>query len=478
MKFYDRDEELGRLAKIDEAVVRGHSRFTVVTGRRRVGKTEIVRQHMSRLGERALYFFVGRRHVSLLREEFARVASPLLPGLAGAEHRRLADLVKALLVASHNQPTFVAFDEFQNFAHVDPGFFSDLQAVWDELHNYSRCHLLVCGSTFSLMRRVLEDRKEPLYGRATDKLRVEPLPPSIVRDILADHGRDEDLLAFSAVFGGIPRYYELVDNHSLWDARLDEILATLVFDRSGILYGEGQDLLLEEFGREHHTYFAVLSAIARGNTQLSRIADATGMPVTSVSKYVDELQRRYGLVERRTPVLEEASRKGLYRLCDPFLTFWFRYVNRNASFLEVRATAEVTAQVKEDLDNFLGPSFETLCREVLLERTRRGERPLAVSAEYLGSWWDRRSHDVDIVLGNSKEAVLLECKLSAARFSKGGLTGFLDSAAAFAARHPELSLRLGAVSHGRTTTAQRQACARSGVALMDFDDLWSSVDAP
>ena len=472
MQFYGRERELEQLGSITAQAFASAARFTVMTGRRRVGKTELIRQHMKSLDdEAAIFWFVGRRHPAVLQEEFARVAADRFPDLAGARYERLSGLVRALFLRARQEPLLLVLDEFQNFMHVDPGMFSDLQALWDELNREARCHLLVAGSTYTLMKRIFEDAKEPLFGRATDRIALEPFGPSALQEILSENARAEDLLFYRSIFGGIPRYYELIDRHGLWKSPPVEMLVELVFDRSAVLYNEGRELLMEEFGRVYQVYFSVLSAIARGNTQVSRIADAAGVPISSVGKYLDQLQHRYELVERRAPVLEPKSKKGSYRLRDPFLAFWFRYVHRNASFLEVGAADRVAARVMDDLPNYLGPGLESLCRAVLRERSRRGEKPLGISLEFLGGWWDRGRHEIDVVAGGRKRVALVECKVAAARATVDALKKFLAGCEAFRTRHPHYEQARYAVSYDRPTRAQRKRWARAGVQLMSFGEL-------
>lgn len=471
MRFYDREMELKRLSAATDRALEGGGRLTVVTGRRRVGKTELIRRHMARREQESVYLFVGRRHGALLQEEFARVVAARHPELSGAVFPRVADLIRSLLVSSRRRPLLLVMDEFQNFLHVDAGFFSELQSIWDELHHDIRCHLIVAGSAYTLMKQIFEDRKEPLFGRATDKLFIEPFTPSVVGEVLADHGRSDDLLRFWAVFGGIPRYYELIDKYGLFEVGLEEILRELVLDRSSVLYREGGDLLLEEFGRGYPAHFSVLSAIARGHTQMGRIADAAGIPGNSVGRYLDQLQHRYELVERRTPMLERESRKGAYYIRDRFLAFWFRYVHRNASFLEVGDTDLVVRQVTEDLPNFLGPSFEALCRAVIRERSRGGERPFGLAIEQLGGWWDRGRHEIDVTAVAGETVLLMECKLSSRRLTSEALRSFQRSCEAFARRHPHHRQVHVAVTHDEPDAGCRTRWREQGIRVISFEEL-------
>jgi len=469
MRFFDREMELERLGEITAQAFRSGGRLTVMTGRRRVGKTELIRQHMKEVG--GIYWFVGRRHVEVLKDDFGRVAAERFPQLRGARYERISDLLRAVLLQSRSEPLLLVIDEFQNLLQVDPGAFSEVQAIWDELHHDARCHLLVAGSMYTMIRQIFEDRKEPLFGRATDRMRVQPFTPSVVREILEEHDRVEDLLPFYAIMGGIPRYYELVDKNELWRAPLDKVLERLIFERGSILYDEGRALLLEEFGRDHQVYFSVLAAIAAGNTRANRIADATGLVSTSLSNYLSKLEKRYEVVERRVPFGESKSRRGRYRLRDPFLSFWFRYIYRNASFLEVGAARRVVDRVMEDLPNHLCGAFEDLCAETLLERTRRGEDVLGLDIEELGRWWDRGKAEIDLVARCGDQALLIECKVSPARFSADALSRFKRNVQAFSNRFPKLKIVLAAVSYGTPTARQRRVWADGGIELLSYREL-------
>jgi len=475
LKFYDREAELDRLAATTSGAFSRGSRFTVMTGRRRVGKTEILRKHIEGIGGNGLYFFVGRKPQAVLLQEYRAILAERFPDLSLARFSTVADLLDALLRRSAKDPTLVVLDEFQNFIHVDPSVYSDVQRVWDAHHSTARCHLAVAGSTGTLMSGIFEGSKEPLYGRATDRLPVLPFAPSVVQKVLDDNARGADLLSFFSVFGGIPRYYELVDRYGLWRARLGRVLSSLVLDRTGVLYSEGREILMEEFGRDHQVYFSVLSAIAAGCTQMTRIADACGIPVNSVGKYLDQLQKRYDLIERVVPVLERGQSRGIYVLKDPFLRFWFRYVHRNASFLELGAVERVAAAVLGDMPNFLGPSFEHLCREVLVERSRRGEAPFRIELRYAGRWWAQGKYEIDVVAGNDEEAVLMECKLSPARLDRDGLGNFLESCEAFGTRHPHVRQRRVCITWEPLSSKalRRPASSVGSVESIRFADLWT-----
>jgi AAA+ ATPase superfamily predicted ATPase len=172
MRFYNRDTELAVLSDLSQRAMT-FAQFTSITGRRRVGKTELIRQHLKRV-ERGLYFFVAKRRSQALLIEFSERLKPSIPYAPTFSDWR--DFLIFLFAETRQTPFVVVFDEFQNFLSVEPSVYSILQDVWDEWHKRSKIHLIVIGSVVGLMKRVFQDTKEPLYGRLTQQLNLPPYP--------------------------------------------------------------------------------------------------------------------------------------------------------------------------------------------------------------------------------------------------------------------------------------------------------------
>jgi hypothetical protein len=417
MKFYNREQELLYLQKIQERAVRS-AFFTIMLGRRQVGKTALIRHYLQSTGMPAFYFFVSRKNLPALLEEFTEILAVQIPMLKQTRLETFDAFFSVLFDFMVQRPAIVVFDEFQNFQQVDPAVFSILQKFWDTRKDGIKGHLLFIGSAFSLMRKIFENEKEPLFNRPTGKLHVEPFDVETIKLILEDYQvpPQTQLLPYYALFGGIPRYYFLLERSGLFGHEISEIIRELFLEPNALLREEGRQLLIEAFGKENPAYFSILDAIARGHTQLSNVAGQAGIAVTSASKYLDDLVSIYQIVERRQPVPSDGPRKnGRYYLNDNFLTFWFRYVFRNLSTLEIANTGYLTQIIQNDFPNYFGPAFERMVQRRIIELNRKNH--FLIPATQIGSYWDRGQNQIDIVAWSEPERRCLvgECKLNSKR---------------------------------------------------------------
>jgi len=212
MEFYDREKEIADLRKTEEKSKK-NAQMTIFMGRRRVGKTALLKYVFAPAD--TLYFFVSKKNEVLLCEEFVKQTNEKL-GVSLGAYLSFAQLFKALMLQSQTRRFTLIVDEFQEFANINPSVFSEIQNFWDSYKNNSKINLIFCGSIYSMMKRIFESYKEPLYGRATAKMTIKPFTISVIKQILADYYpkyKNEDLLAFYMLTGGIPKYIEeLVDN--------------------------------------------------------------------------------------------------------------------------------------------------------------------------------------------------------------------------------------------------------------------------
>jgi AAA+ ATPase superfamily predicted ATPase len=420
MKFYDRETELAKLNQI-ASLSKKSSHMVILTGRRRVGKTELVKQFGKGRND-FLYLFVSKKKSHILIEDFQDILLEKVPLIKSATFATLGHFFTFLFDYLRKHPSVVVFDEFQNFEFVDPSVFSTLQNQWDTHKDEARCCLIFVGSIHALMQNIFESKKEPLFGRATAKLYLEPLDPISVAEILRDHHLDtvSGLPFFYGLFGGIPKYYFLLDRYGLFGKPHEETIRALFCEASAPLRDEGRELLIEEFGKNYFLYFSILQAVAGGETQMARIADKTGININSISKYLEELTTYYQVLERRIPVTEHKLGKkiGRYVVKDPALRFWFRYIFKNQTLIEIGDFQKLHSRIVDDLSTYICNSFEETVRALLIRRN--SERILPFRFSRIGSFWTRRNDvEIDIVALNNEEGKILfgECKLAGKKFS-------------------------------------------------------------
>ena len=406
MKFYDREKEIGRLREIRERSANA-AQFTVVTGRRRVGKTALVRKA---LGDGPLlYFFVGRKSEAELCEGFQADVNSVLGDVLLGRSTRFGELFEGLMKLSKRIPFSLFLDEFQEFLRVNPGVFGDMQRAWDLHHVESKINLVAGGSVNSLMNRIFRDRKEPLYGRQTAALAVRPFTTGVLRAILAEHASSrtpDDLLALWAFTGGVAKYVELLMDSGAFDR--DAMIGELTREDSFFL-AEGRAALVDEFGKDYGTYFSILSAIAQGRTSRSEIAVALGR---DPGGHLVRLEEDYGLIARRQPMFASPGEKNVrYALDDEFFRFWFRFVHRHAYLLEIRGNDRLRGIVERDWQVFSGFALERWHHEALVESGHFTR---------IGGWWDRNGeNEIDLIAADeeARSVAFYEVKRSPKRYN-------------------------------------------------------------
>jgi AAA+ ATPase superfamily predicted ATPase len=251
MDFYGREQEIKRLREWDH-LSKHSAQMTVVVGRRRIGKTTLIRKALE---GPAAYFFVVKKNESLLCAEFLEIAKTTLHVDIPGEFNTFREIFKYLLILSETRHFSLIIDEFQEFFTINNAIYSEMQNLWDTYKEKSKMHLVLCGSIYSLMKKIFENAKEPLFQRANHRITLKPLTIDIQKRILEDYYpkySNEDLLALYMASGGVPRYIEL-----LMEARAHtkkKILDTLLEGDSFFL-DEGKNVLIEEFGRDYSTYF-------------------------------------------------------------------------------------------------------------------------------------------------------------------------------------------------------------------------------
>ena len=386
MRFFDREEETAELRRIREASKRS-SRFTVLTGRRRVGKTELV--HHALGDSPYIYWYVTRSVEKALVATFQEAAENVLDVRLPARTESVSALFAWVMEQSERQHVTLVIDEFQELMRVNSGVFSELAAVWDRLHKKARINLVVCGSINRLMNQIFFDDGEPLYGRNTGKIRLMPFRISVLKKILAAHAphgryKPEDLLTLWALTGGVARYVEqLMDDGAVTGkAMLDSALR-----QSSPVLDEGKVVLIQEFGKDYGTYFSILAAVAGGRTSYGEIKNELGV---EPGAYLDKLERDYGILERRMPFnASPKGKNGQYKIEDRFFRFWFRFVYKYQYLVESGRFAELRTIVDRDFATYSGESLESYFRALFLERE---------SYTRVGGWWDRKGeNEIDLV---------------------------------------------------------------------------------
>ena len=400
--FIDREAEIGELERLYAS---GQAELFVLYGRRRVGKTELLRAFCS--GKPHVFF------VATLSSDAHQLAA-FSQQVWGFEHAHVPEGFtfpswEAAFRALAELPgrPIVILDEFTYLISGNKAIPSILQKVWDELLKNSRLFLVLCGSYVGMMETEVLGYQAPLYGRRTGSVLLQPLDLPSAASFFPGYVPVRQIETW-AVLGGMPYYLRTFDDA----AGLFANIRRHILDVRGALYNEPRLVLMEEL-REPRNYFSILRAIAHGRTRLNEIAQAAGVgngPTTA--RYLDILQQMR-MVTRKVPATETQpgkSKKGIYQVADAFLRFWFRYVLPNQGSLELGlADAVLRERVKPTFESFVAHAFEEAAQAHVARMAREGELPFL--PERVGSWWDREA-EIDVVaLSESERAVVLgECK--------------------------------------------------------------------
>lgn len=402
MKFYNRTSELAELQRIQELSFSDHSRLTVVTGRRRIGKTSLIMKSVE--GLPTVYLFVGRKSEATLCSEFIPVISQSLDIFVPVEIRTFRSLFQYLMELASTRPFNLVIDEFQEFYNINDSVYSDMQNIWDTYRRKSRMNLIVSGSIYSLMQRIFQNSKEPLFGRADNIIKLSAFDLSTLKEIMHDYRPEytpDDLLAMYTFTGGVPKYIELFcDNTAL---SVNEMVSFMVRENSSFT-DEGKNLLIEEFGKNYTIYFSILSAISGGINTQPEIEAALGDK--SIGGQIKRLIEDYNIIVRQRPILaKEGSQTVRYEIQDNFIRFWFNYFDRYRSLIEIKNFVGLRSIIQSDYPTYSGKMLE-----------RYFKQQFAESFQYraIGSWWESKGNqnEIDIVALKleKNQAVVAEVK--------------------------------------------------------------------
>jgi hypothetical protein len=300
-------------------------------------------------------------------------------------------------------------DEFQEFYNVNKAVFGEMQNLWDQYKNSSKMNLVISGSVYSMMKKIFESSKEPLFGRANEKIHLKPFSIFTLKEILSDFNpgfSPDDLLAFYVLSGGVAKYVEVFADKNC--VSLSSMLGE-IFRENSLLIDEGKNVLIEEFGKEYATYFSILSLIASSHTSRSEIESVLEK---NVGGFLDKLEKEYQIISNVRPVLsKQGTRSVKYFIEDNFLNFWFRFIYKYRTAVEIGNFNYVRKIVDRDYETFSGIFLEKYFRE-----------KLALSGEYseIGRYWSARNqNELDIVALDDygKKALIAEVKRNKSKIS-------------------------------------------------------------
>ena len=406
MRFYDREKEIAELRRLD-ALAEHSAQLTVLMGRRRTGKTTLMTHALD--GQPYLYFFVGKKAEQLQCIDFQQQVESVLGLHIHGQANSVAAILEELMIYARNTKVTLIIDEFQRLADIDEGIVSNIQKVWDGYHEQSHIHLIACGSIYSMMRKIFEDRREPLFGRKTARIDLKPFSTNVIKQILSEHNpsyTSDDLLMLYAITGGVAKYVaQLMDE----GCRTWEDMLNAVCRPSSIFIEEGTELLVGEFGRKYQIYYSILQLIAQGMTSQAEIDGIVGK---NSGRYLDTLETEYSLIAKRRPMWAKPNSQGVkYYIDDCFLMFWFRFIESNRTMVELGKYELLGETIRKEYNQFSGIVLEKYFRQLYGERERVTE---------VSHWWDSKGeNEIDLIAIEKldRRATVAEVKRNPCKFS-------------------------------------------------------------
>lgn len=458
--FVGRKRELEKLNKMYHS---SQFEFAVLYGRRRVGKTTLIREFIKE--KTAVYYMAVE---GTKRENLAGLSKALLERtqLTAAtpvfrDFEALLDYIDSL--AKSGERLLIAIDEYPYLAASYPAISSMLQSHIDRCWKDSRLFLILCGSSMSFMEEQVLGYKSPLYGRRSAQFKIHPFTFWEAGEMLGNYSSGQQAV-FYGVTGGIPEYLSRID----MNLGVDENVIQLFFEESGRLFEEPVNLMKQEL-KEPMTYHSIIAAIASGASRLNEIATKTGLETSGCSNQLSSLIS-LGMVKKETPVTEpETGRKTLYQLSDSMFLFWYRFVRPNVSSI-IRGVGEQVYDsiVKPQMNDFMGSVFEEICKQYLYLPEVYKDLPFPLGNA--GRWWGnnrkkKRQEEIDIMSVSEDKALFAECKWRNEKVDAEVIHTLIERGELF--QYPEKHYYIFSKS-GFKENAVEYATQNSKVHLIDF----------
>lgn len=412
MKFVNRENELKQLNQHYQ-YSKKKQMLVAISGLRRVGKTTLVKEFIK--NKKSLYFFIYDYKSS--KDLLAEFSQELKGYKIITEFEKVDtwnDFFKVIYTRCENY--IIVFDEFQNLYNIDKSIFSIFQKQIDENQN-KKIMFVVLGSLIGLFKKILEDKKEPLYGRINYKLNLKPftLQSSIVALKQLGYKDIEHMFYIYSIFGGFPKYYALLEDTQSYNLDYKAVINKLFLVNNAPLENEVNSILKQEFGKRSSLYYSILFAIAKGYTKLNEIANFTNTKGSSITRYLIDLEQRFDIIKTVKPINNKKSTR--YYIKHPILKFWFRFIYSKFSAYNLKLSDQLLNEITKDYDSYFGRTFEEICKDVLINLNTQKKLPFV--AEYIKNWWGfkrentlRKEIEIDQILFSEKESKIMfvECK--------------------------------------------------------------------
>ncbi len=461
--FIGRERELATLNKLYAS---NKFEFTVIYGRRRVGKTALINQFIE--GKNAIYFMGVESNAKQNLENFSKSIIEYNTGIeTETSFLSFQAALEYVFKLSEKERLILAIDEYPYVARSSKSLASTLQLLIDKYKDSSKLMLILCGSSMSYMEDHVLAYKAPLYGRRTAQMKIVPFDFEETCHYFQNFS-DEDKALIYGIVGGTPQYLlQMNDKLSVKDN-----IKNTYLNSTSALFEEPENLLKQEV-REPALYNAIITAIATGASRMSEISNKVGEDTNVCSTYVKNLVS-LGIIQKETPYGEKASRKSIYSIEDNMFRFWYRFVPENNSIIARGAADLAYKRIEPFLSDYMGKVFEEICKQYLWKLLLSGKCPVEFSS--LGRWWgndpvEKRQAEIDIIAEQDKNTALFgECKWTNEKVDLGVLETLVKRSELFL--YKEVYYYLFAKS-GFTKGCIERANEMGNVTLVGYKDIVS-----
>jgi len=414
MKFYNRERELEILQK--RILSQGFD-FIYLLWKRRIWKTSIIKYLLKDILQKDFfYIFVERSDLDIFLKKQERYFFEKV--WIKYNFESIEDFLDVFF--NQNKIDILVIDEFQNFSFMDKWIFSIFQKKVDEYQNTNK-KLIVAWSINSLMIKIFENAKEPLYKRANFNLFLKEFnlktQIKILKDIFWKNYNHKILLDIYSIFWWVPYYLKLLFKQKYKEYDRKKLLEDLFFDEFAILKNEWKEILIEEFWQKYKRFFAILETIAKWKNKRNEIINELNIWTWEIDIYLRELKEKFDIIDVITPVLEKKKNITKYQIKDNFLNFWFKFIYSNKRYFELWLYEIILEKELKNFWIYLWFKFEALVKSFLIEKNI--EAKLDFTFTEIWYWLDRKNNEIDIVFTDKKDNItFLECKLTENRINK------------------------------------------------------------
>lgn len=416
MKFYFRDNEKVFLESVDGRIKNNYG-MAIIYGNRKVGKTEFVKQYMQ--NKNGIYLSINSNNSKQQLDDISNYLKTLnklntfIPSFNSWK-----ELFDFFYYVGKDERFYLAIDEFHNFDNIDKNVFYELKSLSEKYICESKLFILFISSNLVSIKNNFKDKSSPLYGCEEVMLKINPFNLENVINIYKDNASIlpiSEIIKIYIAFGGLPKYYYLIDNYNLWNTKLIDVFKVLVMADYAPLGIEYKESILNDFSKTNKTYLSILQAIANGNRTISEISTNINMPATTVMKYLIELSGNKNIITRKLPIhlcAKSAEKFGRYFINSFYDNFWFRFVHPNQIYFELRDRKNLIAIIEKDIDDYIYERAYSLLKEVFIYTADSNliNKYFPYRLTDYGAIWSRK-YTIDLAMVSADEKQLLLIKV-------------------------------------------------------------------